>query len=150
MSNFTAWLKLVHVLGAIVWVGGSVVTLAYGLEANRGSVAERRIFTENSILAGKIFNVAGIVVFIAGVWMVVRHPVYDFDQAWIIIGLGGIALGVMLGVAFYGPQARAVLAELDAGEAAGAGRGRRIARVAGAEIAVLTFVVWAMVFKPGL
>jgi uncharacterized membrane protein len=150
VGNFDSWLKVVHVLAAIVWVGGSVLALVLGRKAASGPVEERKVFAENSLLAGRLFSVAGLTVLAAGTWMVARSPLYDWDQAWISFGFSGVAVGVVLGIAFYGPQGRALVAELEAGDPAADARGTRIGRAASFELLVLVVVVWAMVVKPGL
>jgi hypothetical protein len=76
--------------------------------------------------------------------------VYDWDQAWISFGFGGVLVGVVLGVAFSGPQGKALVSELKSGDSAAQARGIRIGRVSVLELLILIVVVWAMVFKPGL
>jgi len=150
VGDFDSWLKLIHVLSAMVWVGGSALALVFGAKAASGSAEERTVSAENALLAGRVFSVAGVLVLVAGVWMVARLPVYDWDQTWITLGFGGVLVGVVLGIAFYGPQGKALLAELQSGDPGAAARGIRIGRVAAFELLILAVVVWAMVFKPGL
>jgi uncharacterized membrane protein len=151
LSDFTAWLKLIHVLAAIVWVGGNVLTVIHGARAGASSdPADRIRFAKDALVSGRVFAASGILTLIAGVWMVLREEFWGFDQAWISIGFIGILLGAILGPAFYAPQAKALIAESEAGDPAAEARGRRIGQVSTLEVLVLLVVVWAMVFKPGL
>jgi uncharacterized membrane protein len=145
------WLKFIHVLAATVWVGGAVILVVYGLRlaADPNASREQRItFTRNSQFAGTIFTVSALVALAFGMWMVVDADL-DWGATWITLGFTGIALGAALGMGFYGPQNRKLLAELEAGDQAADARSRRIGMVAMAETVVLIVVIWAMVFKPG-
>ncbi len=150
MSKFES-LKLAHTLAAIVWVGGAVLLTLYGAKMAGGASREERIgFTNQSLFAGTVFSIASLIVLGFGVWMVVDNPVWEFDQLWISLGFLGIAVGAVLGMGFYGPQGRKVIAELEAGDPAGEARSRRIGMVAMAETVLLLVVVWSMIAKPGL
>lgn len=150
LSDLNGWLKFVHVLAAVAWVGGSILIQVYGIRQARAPREERVRFARDAMVAGNVFAVAGIVVLAVGVWLVLRIDAWDFDQAWISLGFAGVLVGAVLGMAFYGPQAKALISELEAGSPAAAARGRRIAAVSAAETVLLVVVVWAMVFKPGL
>lgn len=102
-------------------------------------------------VGARIFNPAGIVVLAFGIWMVLDLDVYEFSQAWIIIGIGGLAASALLGALYFGPQSKTLVAEYEAGdETAGDARLARVANMAVLDNAILFFVVWAMVAKPGL
>ena len=148
-SGLSGVLKLIHVVFAVVWVGGAAFLALYGLRLARADISARIAFARQGLVAGRIFAAAGMVTLLAGVWLVLRENLWGFDQAWVSIGLAGIALGTVLGPAFYGPQARAVIAELEGASPAAGPRFRRIGVVSALEAAFLLVVVWAMVYKPG-
>lgn len=150
MSKFE-WLKLVHVVAAIVWVGGGALLSLYGIRIAKSAGREERIaYVKQSQFAGIVFPIAALVLLGAGIWMVVDNPVWEFSQAWVTLGFTGVAVGAILGPVFYGPQGRRVLAELEAGDPAAEARGRRIGMVGIAETVLLLIVVWSMIAKPGL
>jgi uncharacterized membrane protein len=149
-AGLTGILKLIHIIAAIAWVGGAVFLTVYGFGLRKAGSPKRIAFAEQEIVAGRLFAGFAAVALAAGVWLVAREPLWGFDQAWIHLGFGGIALGAILGPSFYAPQARAFIAELEAGEAAAAdARASRIGMVSVVEALVLLVVLWAMVYKPG-
>jgi len=144
-------LKLIHVLGAIVWVGGAVLMIILGFRVAKADLGRRLGYTEDmNFVGGRVFAPASIVTLSAGIWLVIWHPAYDFNQLWIILALGGIAVSIAIGMGFYPPQGNALIAELKAGNPAAEARSARIARVSMVDTAILLIVVWAMVAKPGL
>ncbi|MCJ7725086.1 MAG: DUF2269 family protein [Acidimicrobiia bacterium] len=146
----TEFLKLVHVLFAAFWVGGAVLLVAYGMSILKADATTKVAFSRMMLVAGRLFGAFAAVALAAGTWMVLRVDGYGFDQAWISIGFMGIIIGAVLGPAFYAPQARALIGELESGNAAAAAREKRIGIVSLLEAIMLVAVVWAMVYKPGL
>jgi uncharacterized membrane protein len=150
LSDFNGWLKFIHILAAITWVGGSILIQVYGSRLRSAGSDDRIRFAKDVLVAARLFAAAGIVAFAGGLWLVLRVDGWDFDQAWISIGFLGVLIGAGLGMAFYAPQTKALIGELESGDEAAEGRGRRIALVSALEVGLLIIVVWAMVFKPGL
>jgi uncharacterized membrane protein len=145
------WLKLIHVLAAILWVGGAMLVNIYGARFGMSDNREERLtFAKQGQMAGLIFSICGVIVLLFGIWMVADVPAWEFSHAWVSIGFLGVAVGAVLGMAFYGPQARKLIAALESGDNAADAIGRRIAMVATAETVLLIVVIWAMVAKPGL
>ena len=147
MSEF---LKFLHVVFAAFWVGGAVLLVAYGMSIMKADAATRVAFSKMTLVAGRLFAVFAAVALAAGTWLVLREDYLGFDQAWISIGFVGIIVGAVLGPAFYSPQAKALIGELESGNAAAAARQKRIGIVSLLEALMLIAVVWAMVYKPGL
>jgi len=143
-------LKLIHIVFATVWVGGLAIVVMFSMRAARSEAAMRVEFARQSLVAGRVFPISAVVALLAGVWLVIREAAWGFDQAWISIGFTGILLGAVLGPAFYGPQTKVLIAEIEAGDPGADARSRRIRMVSIVEAIVLLVVVWAMVYKPGL
>lgn len=142
-------LKFIHVLAAIVWVGGGIVSTILGVRMRRASTEHRLGFSRDMGFVGeRVYGPAAGIALIAGIWMVIDEPAFGFGQAWIIIGLGGFLLSSIIGVAFFGPAAKALAADLEAGRSNDALQAR-ISRVSYLDLAILLVVVWAMVVKPG-
>lgn len=144
-------LKLVHIVAGMVWVGGSIIFLILGARMAKAPRDEQLTFNKSMEFVGeRIFGPAAAVVLGAGIWQVIEHPAYSFSQTWIVLALGGIAVSVAIGLGFFGPQGKALTAELEANDPAAAARARRIGRVSMLDTLILLMIVWAMVYKPGL
>lgn len=144
-------LKFVHVLFAVVWVGGGIFLYIATWRSKKGPLAHKLAMARNGEIAGRIFMLSGIVVLAMGVWMVLDTDAYDFSQAWILIGLIGLIASAALGGAFFDPQSKATVADYEVGdEAAGDARLAKIINVATLDLLLLIVIVWAMVVKPGL
>lgn len=145
------WLTLVHVLAAIVWVGGAALLVIMGPRFGMSEHREDRlVFARITGRVGPIFTIAALVLLVAGIWMVADTPGWEFDQLWVTLGFTGVAAGAVLGMGFYGPQNRKLLAALESGSAEADALSRRIGLVSSLELVLLVVVVWAMVAKPGL
>ena len=142
--------KFVHVTTAIIWVGGGVLGVAYTERAKKAEAGHRLgIARDMEFVALRLFNPAAIVTLIFGILMVLEADAFEFSQAWILMGIGGIAISAALGMGYLGPQARRLVGELETGDAGGEARLVAVSRVALFDLVVLLVVVWAMVFKPG-
>ncbi len=143
--------KFVHITTAMIWVGGGVLGVVYTERAKKaGAVHRLGIARDLEFVALRVFNPAAIVTLIFGILMVLELDGFEFSQAWILMGIGGVALSAALGMGYLGPQAKRLVGELEAGDARGEARLTAVSRVALFDVVVLLVVVWAMVFKPGL
>ena len=146
-------LKLVHIISVTVWIGGEIM-LSILFERARTSRDEgtlRGLLSQGGFIGKAIFNPAGIITLAAGVWLGIEGD-YDFAEAWISIGFVGIAVGAILGMAFYPKVFNRGLAAIEAGGIDGAETQaslKSLRLVSTIELLVLLVVVWAMVFKPG-
>ena len=148
-------LTLIHVLAAIVWVGGGTLALLWGERAVRADDDQQvATWIRNWTWAGfRFFMPAALVLIASGVWLVIESEAWDFDQTFVTIGFVGFALSFVIGAAYYGPEGRKIETALDAHGAGSAEVRQRLARVrlvSWVELVVLLVVVWAMVTKPGL
>lgn len=147
-------LKLVHVVAVIVWVGGTFM-LGLIFERAQRSKDEGTVLglTKIAEFVGKaVFNPAGIITLVAGIWLVIEVDAIEFSDAWISLGFLGVALGAGLGMAVYPKLIRRIQAGIaDDGllgnETLGALRTMRL--ISSLEWLFLIIVVWAMVVKPG-
>lgn len=146
-------LKLVHIISAMVWIGGEIMlgVLFERAQRSRDVGTLRGLLSQGEFIGKAIFNPAGIITLAAGVWLGIEGD-YDFGEAWISIGFVGIAVGAILGMAFYPKVFNRGLAGIDAGGLDGAETQaslKSLRLVSTIELLVLLVVVWAMVFKPG-
>ena len=83
--------------------------------------------------------------------MVARERVYEYEQAFVVIGFIAVALGAFLGIRIYGPAGEELAGLHEAGETERAAqKQQRLLTIGAAEVAFLLFTVWAMVSRLGL
>jgi len=146
------WL-FVHVLMAIVWVGGSIHLQIIGsrLQAADDPVQLGNFNRQVEWIGTRVLTPASILIVIAGVFMVLDR--WDFEQLWIIIGIAGFAYSFVNGAFFLGPlsgKTGKLIDERgveDTQVQANIGRLFFLSRI---ELVILIVVVWAMTMKPTL
>lgn len=146
-------LKVVHVLAAVVWVGGAVTTNILGTRITRAGDDNRLVaFGRDAEWVGThVYFPSSMVVLLFGILAALRgHD--SFTSAWLIIGIVGVALTATTGSSFLGPELKrisAIFEERGASDPEGKRRLARLVKVARVDLAVLLLVVMDMVFKPG-
>jgi uncharacterized membrane protein len=147
------WLMFLHVLAAMIWLGG---TLALGALAahtvrsgDRDAIARFIAwlpFFGPFVLAPATIGVVGF-----GIWLVVDSDAWSFGQTWIWLALALFAAAFVVGAGFQSRFALGAQRASDAGDDAEAVR--RLRRWSwGSRVILLLLVVatWDMVFKPGV
>ncbi len=149
MSKFEVY-KFLHVSLAIIWVGGGIFGAVLTERAKRADHDHKLGITRDmEFAATRVFNPSAILLTIFGILMVIESDVFEFEQAWIIMGIGGVVASAILGMGFLGPQATKLASELEGHHPGADARLSRISQVALLDLAILVVVVWAMVAKPG-
>ncbi|HEX6951360.1 MAG TPA: DUF2269 family protein [Gaiellaceae bacterium] len=151
-SHWYAFLKWVHVSGAVLWVGGGLTLTILALRAERSSdpIEMATIARQAAFVGERVFAPIGVLVLLAGIGMVVNLH-WGWGTSWIVIGLVGYAITFLTGLLFLGPEAKRIgqLIETAGAEAAETQAAiRRILLVARVDEGVLLLVVAAMVLKP--
>lgn len=144
--------KSIHVICAVVWVGGATIIQAYALRILTTDDGRRQAeFAKDTEVVGmRTFTPASLVLFLAAIGMMVNAH-WPWGQNWVVLGLIAFGLSFALGVGFLGPESGRLgkLIELEGPESpAVKARIRRILMVSRAELIVLLTVVWNMVVKP--
>ena len=149
--NLSETYKLIHVVAAIVWVGGGTLATIFTWRA-LGAEREHRLgyARDIEVLSNRVFAPASIVALIFGILMVLDIDAFEFSQAWILIGIVGLAASVVLGMGFFGPQTKRLVEEIGSNDPKAEGRLAIIAKMSVLDMTILYVVVWAMVVKPGL
>ena len=147
------FLLAVHILCAVIWVGGGVTMHIFGRLATKEGPERELAFTQQSIKIGnRLYAPLAVVLLIAGV-LLVEELDYSYGDAWITIGFLGFLSSFALGIGYYGRAAKQyeqIAAADGAGSPAAQAIYRRTANVNVFEISVLLFVVIDMAVKPGL
>ena len=147
------WLLFLHVLAAMVWLGGGVMLAVSAARVLRdpdpGAVGR---FTRSlRVLGPLVLAPATIAVLGLGIGLVVDTDAWDFGQLWVQLGLGLFAAAFLIGAAF---QSRSAVAAARAAERDDDAEARRQLRhwSWGYRLIVLLLVAaaWDMTTKPGL
>jgi uncharacterized membrane protein len=151
-SDWYGLFKVVHVLGAVVWVGGGVVLTILALRAERASdpLEMATIARQAAFVGERVFAPVGLLVFLMGIGMVINLDL-GFGTSWITIALIGYVVTFLTGLLVLGPQAKRIAQLLeakgpDAPETQAAIQ--RILVLSRIDIGVLLLVVADMVLKP--
>jgi uncharacterized membrane protein len=152
--DWEPWIHFAHVAGAIVWVGGGVMLSLLGLRAwQTGDVARLGDFGRTLSYVGlRLFTPAVVVVLVSGVTLVLLGSAWSLTQLWVLLALAGFAVAFAIGAVYLSRSA----IQLD--RAANQASDLQAARAAlrrwligyGIVLIVLVFVLWDMVFKPGI
>lgn len=148
MTAFETY-KFLHIAFAVVWVGGGILGTFFTERAKGAPPAHKLgIARDMEFVALRIFNPSAIAVLLFGILMVVTTDGIDFGQTWIVMGIAGIAVSAILGMAYFGPQVRKLVGQLESGDSGADTRLASIAWMARIDVIILVVVVWAMVTKP--
>jgi len=130
-------LKFVHVLAAVIWVGGAATAQVYALLAVRTNdpVKVAAFAGDTEFVGTRIFLPASLILLVSGI-LTVRESsgAWDYNQGWVQFGLVIIALSIVTGAGFLAPESgRIAKATLKASAASSRrpSRRSRSARAAG-------------------
>ena len=151
----TSWyfvFKSIHVLAAIVWLGGGamITVLAWRAQRARDTAQLLQIGKQAEWLSTRVFVPASLVVLVMGVILMHKFP-WGYDHFWTLFGVIGWAVSFVVGAAFLGPQTGklAKLMETRGPEDPGvAARLDVIINVARADVVLVLLVAADMVAKP--
>lgn len=148
------WLKSVHVIAAVMWVGGGIMLTLLGLMtlAERDPVRMAQFARQVSFLGGRYFPPLSLMVIGFGFWMVERGEAgWTYDMTWLQIGIGGWIASFVVGAGYLGPHATKLSKLLeqrppeDSDVQALIGRILFVARL---DALLLLFIVFDMTAKP--
>jgi uncharacterized membrane protein len=144
-------LKLAHVVGAIIWVGGaSVLTLMCLMLDRKGDdQATLTGISQVAMMGNRVFAPIGLAVIVSGL-LLAWLAGYGF-QAWTILATVIVAGTFTLGAAVLGPTCeRCVKTWAETGDTATAiGIGRRVLALVKLDLAAQFAIISLMVLKPG-
>ena len=151
-GDWYAVFRVIHVSVAVFWVGGGLLLTLLGLKAETSDDPNEIALLARwaSWVGERLFAPAGGVVLLAGIAMMINTD-WGWGKFWVVAGLIGYALSMVIGVAVLTPQSKRI-AELSAAQ--GTTHPETIAAIrrtlvlARFDIAVLLLVVADMVTKP--
>ena len=147
------YLLFLHVLMAIVWVGGAVTVQIMAIRLQKANEPlQMAAFAKQAEWIGtRIFAPGSLIILIAGIFMVL--DVWSFEELWIIMGLGGFAYSFINGAFFLGPMSGKtgkLIEERGSEDSEVQDNLRKLFLFSRIELAVLIIVVFAMTVKPTL
>lgn len=100
MYNFLLFL---HVLTAVIWVGGGFAVNVLGTRLDKASNPDAlaAFIRQTGFIGQRIFAPASILLFLAGVFMTLDR--WDFKDLWIAIGVAGFLYSFVTGAGILGP-----------------------------------------------
>jgi uncharacterized membrane protein len=154
-TAYNSWyfaFKTVHVIAAVVWVGGGVLLVLLGIVAERKSdPGELATVARQAAWVGqRVFAPVGLVVLLMGIAMMVNTN-WGWGKFWVTIGLLGYAATFINGIAVLGPMAKraeTLITEKGADDPASVACVQKLLLLARVDMAVLLIVIVDMVTKP--
>lgn len=148
-----SWLKSVHVLAAVMWVGGSVMLTLLGIMTIglRDPVRLTQFAKQVAFLGGRYFPPLSLMVVGFGFWMVQENDL-GYGTTWLKIGIAGWIASFVIGAGYLGPSASKLARLLDQRppeDSEVQDLITRILLVARIDAVLLLFLVFDMTAKPG-
>lgn len=142
-------LIFLHVLAAIIWVGGNVIIHILTAGANRlqEPVLLARRLHDTEFIGQKIFAPVSLLLFVLGFAILGLTQSSPFDAIWILSGIVGFGFSFVVGFFYLGPEAGKLAAEYESGGSPTERLGRFVT-IARIEMTILLVVVFMMVVKP--
>jgi uncharacterized membrane protein len=144
--------KSVHVITAVIWVGGAAMIQAYAFRIlGTGDGKRQADFAKDTEVIGmRVFIPASLILFLAAIAMMVNLD-WSWSQNWIVLGVIAFGLSFALGAGFIGPESGRIAALIEKEgpySPAVQARIRRILMISRCELVVLLIVIVNMVVKP--
>jgi uncharacterized membrane protein len=143
--------KFLHVSAAVLWLGGGIALLVLAILADRARQREAfmAVIADVGKLAPVVFMPGSVVVLLSGLAMIWLGGI-AWD-AWLVIGIAGIAVTAGLGALVLGPSAERItrLVQEPGLESEALAEGRHLLRIAKLDYVLQFTIVFAMVVKPG-
>ena len=147
------FLLTIHILAAIVWLGGAWMLLILALSLRKADLQRRVEFTRmTEKVPSIVFAVASVIVILAGSWLV-SEAGFDYSDTWVTLGYVGWFISFLFGVGFYGQEGKRrdrAIEERGIEDPAISKSLNRVLTVAAIDSVIITLVVVDMTTKPGL
>jgi hypothetical protein len=149
------WLKLFHVLAAVIWVGGDVMILIMSTRLLKEHDPHREVAFVHDLgeIGKKIIGPVSGVLIVFALTLVAYAPQWNFTDLWIEIAIAGYLATFVTGMFFLGPSAVKIDRLLADGRSPDdpdvQSLIHRTMVVGRIDVVVLLLVVCDMVLKPG-
>jgi uncharacterized membrane protein len=151
-NDWYALFKAVHVLFAVIWVGGGVSIMIHAIRAQNARDPEGivTVAKQAAFMGEKVFAPVGLVTFLMGIAMMINSS-WGWGHFWVIVGLLGYAATFVVGITILSPMAKRIDVSAEQNgptHPETLALIERIMLIARVDIAVLMVVVLDMVTKP--
>ena len=148
------FLLTIHVLAAVIWVGGGIAMHILGRRVLRRNDPEEiyKFSAEVNLIGMRLYAPTSLILLVAGI-LLVNEAGYEFSQLWITLGFLGWIFSFLVGIGYYGPKDKKLQALVAAEGPTAPGvveNVRQALMVNSFELLILTLVVIDMTTKPGL
>ena len=146
-------LLYIHIVSAVIWVGGAFAIQALAILASRSDDPTELPWLGRKlvILGSRVFMPAATVLFLAGALMTIQQ--WSFGNTWIAVSVGLFVLSAVGGAVYLGPRAKRVAELFDAEGPASTEARELIGKLFFAtrlELVSFAIILALMVFKPSL
>lgn len=147
------WILLLHVLAGATWFGGHVYTEALMASAARTGDPETimRVGVRAGTTNGRLFGVAGTVTLLSGIWLVIES-VYEFETAFVAIGMAVTVIALLMGFFLLKPREAALewmVEERGFTDSEAMAAAKRLGNLGHVMTLFVTIAIILMVLKPG-
>jgi putative copper export protein len=155
MSTLETLLHFLHVLAAIVWLGGVAALNVLQLQMGRGPdrAALGPLLRRSDRYGRAVIAPAGVVTLVTGILLVLQDDEVSWSDLWIWWGIAGMVISLGLGATLIranNAELRQLTAEPPYDDRQVSTGQRRAALLYATNLLVLLSVLWAMVFQPTL
>lgn len=146
------WYLAVHILAAVIWVGGALTVQLLAIRAARPNAALQigSLASEIEWVGTRVFIPSSLILVVMG-FLLIHEGSWDY-KFFIVFALAVWIASFLVGAAFLGPQSRKLSADVERhgpDSAQARARLQRIFLVSRIELVFLLLVVLDMVLKPG-
>jgi uncharacterized membrane protein len=148
------WFKTLHVLAAVLWVGGGTTLAIYAILTQRQNTpAEMASFAHKAALIGeRLYTPLALLVLALGFGLMENdQSPWTYDQFFVIFALVGWGVSAATGILFLGPEAKKLgklMPTRPPEDPEIQQRIRRILLVARLDVTLLIAIVFVMTAKP--
>ncbi|HEX4807209.1 MAG TPA: DUF2269 family protein [Conexibacter sp.] len=145
------WFLAVHILAAVLWVGGAFAVQAFAMRAVRANDGPYlgKLTSEIEWVGTRVFVPSSLVLVVFG-FLLIHHQHYDY-KFWLVFPIAIWAISFVTGAAFLGPESGRISRAIErhgVDSAEAQMRIKRIFLVSRVELLLLLLVVADMVLKP--
>lgn len=143
-----------HVLFAVLWVGGNVMLNLVAIRARTSGDPTQlaSLFRTLAWFGSRYFVPVSLLTLIFGFWITAEGDWSYSDNPWIVLALAIYAVAFLTGMLFFGPESQRIVKLLDTDpsvdEAVTRKRMKRYLNVAHVDASALVVIVFLMSVKP--
>ena len=150
--------KTIHVVFAVIWIGGGflISALAFIAELEHDLEGRSILARQAAQVSERVFTPSALIVLVMGIAMMLNDTgkvAWDWEDFWVVFGLLGFAATFAIGIGLLSPAAKrmqALVGTAGANSPEVHAEMNRIFLIARADAAILMLVVVDMVAKPFL